>query len=67
MQPDRVDVSWDAASSKWLVRIEIGEEVVRRHCKLPKDADDQALHAAVQQTVVDEGFEADPSRVTIRR
>jgi hypothetical protein len=67
MKPDRVDVSWDAASSKWLVRIEIGEEVVRRQCKLPKDADDQALRAAVQQTVVDEGYEADPSRVAIRR
>ena len=40
MLADRADVSWDDSKSKWMVRIENGEEVIRRHCDLPKSADD---------------------------
>jgi len=40
MRADQVEVSWDAGKAKWLVRIVNGEEVIRRYCKLPKDADD---------------------------
>jgi len=58
---------WDAAKSKWLIRIETGEEVIRRHCEVPKNADDQTLRSAVQKTVVDEGYELDPMSVSIRR
>ncbi|HSY63139.1 MAG TPA: hypothetical protein VK829_01005 [Terriglobales bacterium] len=67
MRPDRVEVLWDAAKSKWLIRIETGEEVIRRHCEVPKNADDQTLRSAVQKTVVDEGYELDPVSVSIRR
>ena len=38
---DRAEVSWDTNKNKWLVRIQSGEEVIRRHCGLPKGADDQ--------------------------
>jgi hypothetical protein len=67
MRPDRVEVLWDAAKSKWLVRIEAGEEVIRRRCDAPKNADDQTLRSAVQKTVEDEGYELDPTSVSIRR
>lgn len=67
MRPDRVEVSWDAPKSKWLIRIETGEEVLRRHCDAPKNADDQTLRSAVQKTVTDEGYELDPTSVSIRR
>jgi hypothetical protein len=67
MRPDRVEVLWDAAKSKWLIRIETGEEVIRRHCEVPKNADDQTLRSAVQKTVEDEGYELDPTSVGIRR
>ena len=63
MRPDRVEVLWDAAKSKWLIRIETGEEVIRRHCDVPKNADDQTLRLAVQKTVADEGYELDPTAV----
>lgn len=33
MRADEVEVSWDSAKSKWLVRIVVGEEVVRRHLR----------------------------------
>ena len=67
MRVDEVEISWDAAESKWLVRIEAGEEVIRRHCKLPKDADDPSLLSAVEKIVEDEGYELDPARMRVRR
>jgi hypothetical protein len=67
MHADRVEVSWDAEKSKWLMRIASGEEVIRRHCKLPKNADEQVLRAAAKQTVQDEGYDAEVGEVSIRR
>jgi hypothetical protein len=67
MQADRVEVSWDAEKSKWQVRIQIGEEVIHRHCDSPKNADEATLRAAAAKTVADEGYEADPAKITIRR
>jgi len=46
MRADRVELSWDAGKSSWLLRMVSGEEVIRRHCSLPKDADPQALRSA---------------------
>jgi hypothetical protein len=67
MQVDSVEVSWDAAKSSWLVRIQIGEEVVRRHCKLPQNADETALRSAADKTLKDEGYEANGVAVKITR
>jgi len=57
MRADRVDVSWDKDKSNWLVRITSGEEVIRRHCSAPKNADEQSLRTAAQKTLQDEGYE----------
>ena len=65
MRADGAEVSWDADKSKWLIRIKSGEEVIRRHCDAPKDADENSLRAAVQKTLADEGYEADPARILI--
>src|SRR6266404_9860890 len=67
MTADRVEVSLDPGKSKWLVRIQSGEEVLRRYCSASKNADEQALRAAAEQTVRDEGYQLAPSGVTIRR
>lgn len=67
MQADRVDVSWDQNKSKWQVRIQSGEEVIRRYCDLPKGADDNALRSVAQKTVQDEGYQLDSADVTIKR
>jgi hypothetical protein len=64
-QPDRVELSWDTGKSKWLVRIEAGAEVIRRYCDLAKDADDNTIRTAAQKTVQDEGFDVNPSSLTI--
>ena len=67
MQADRVEVSWDQNKSKWLVRIQSGEEVIRRYCDLPKSADEDALRTAAQKTVQDEGYAVDGGSMTVRR
>jgi hypothetical protein len=65
MRADRVEVSWDAGKHKWLVRIEAGSEVIRRHCDLRRDVDAEKLREAAKQTVTDEGYEIDPSRIIV--
>ena len=67
MRADQVEVTWDAVKSKWLVRMVSGEEVIRRHCKIPKNSDEQTLRSAVEKTVQEEGYEPDPSKISIKR
>ena len=67
MHADRVEVSWDTNREKWLVRIQAGEEVVRRYCQAARDADEQALRSTAQKTVQDEGYELDPTHLAIHR
>jgi hypothetical protein len=67
MRADSIEVSWDAATSRWLIRIVAGEEAIRRHSNDPKSADDQSLRSAALETARDEGYEADAAQVTIRR
>jgi hypothetical protein len=67
MRADHVEISWDVGESKWLVRIEAGEEVIRRHCEAPKDADDRGLHSLAQEVAQEEGYELDPAQIRIRR
>jgi hypothetical protein len=66
MRADRVEVSWDNDKKKWLVRIIVGEEVIRRYCDAPKDADEQKIRAAAQKTLADEGYEA-AQNMTVKR
>jgi len=67
MRADKVEVSWDQAKSKWLVRIQAGEEVIRRHCDLAKNADDASLRSAAQQTLKDEGYELDSTAINVAK
>ena len=67
MRVDAVEASWDAAKKQWLLRIRVGEEVVRRYCSIPKDAQEQALKSATQKALEDEGYESDPGELKIRR
>jgi hypothetical protein len=67
MQADRTEISWDTNKSKWLVRIEVGEEVIRRYCDLPRNTDQQALRTAAQKTLHDEGYDADGVQIQINQ
>ena len=67
MRADRVEVTWDKSKSNWLVRITNGGEVIRRYCKIPKDADEQTLRSTAQKTLEDEGYEPDPASIHLER
>ena len=67
MKADEVEVSWDTQKSKWAVRIQAGEEVVRRFCDLPKNSHDTLLRQSALNTLSDEGYEADGPGINIRR
>lgn len=66
MRADRVEVSFDKTKNNWVVRIQSGEEVIRRHRDLPANADDQALRLAAQSLAKDEGYEVDLAGITIQ-
>lgn len=66
MKADRVEVSWDEQKNKWLLRIAVGEEVIRRYCGESKSADQANLRSAAVQTAVDEGYEVSPADVILK-
>lgn len=67
MRADRVEVSWDQGKKQWLVRIESGEEVIRRYCKEAQNADEAKLRSTAVQTAKDEGYDVDASVVTVKK
>jgi hypothetical protein len=68
IKADKAEVSWDVDKKSWLVRIQIGEEVIRRHSKDAKqDASDEALRTLATATATDEGYELSNDTVFIKR
>jgi hypothetical protein len=67
MNADRINVSWDLDKKKWLVRIQVGGEVIRRYCNEPKTADDQTLRTAAEKTAIDEGYQVEAAAVSVAR
>jgi hypothetical protein len=67
MRADQVEASWDPGKNKWLLRICVGEEVIRRYCSVPRDAQEEVLKSVAQKTLQDEGYEPDPTDWKILR
>jgi hypothetical protein len=68
IRADSATVSWDAEKRAWRVRIQIGEEVIKRPCKkIKQDADDTSLRTVALETAREEGYEVEPAAVSIRR
>jgi hypothetical protein len=65
LRADRVEVTWDNSRSAWLIRVTSGGEVIRRYCKLPKNANEHALRSVAQKTLQDEGYEPDPTIISL--
>jgi hypothetical protein len=63
MKADRVEVSRDEKGKRWLIRIQVGEEVIRRSCTEPKNADQDTLRRAATKTAQDEGYTVDPPSI----
>ena len=66
MKADRVEVSWDEQKKKWLARIVVGEEVIRRYFDKSKDSGQEILRSAAEKTAVDEGYQVESANVIVR-
>ena len=60
-------VGWDPAKKAWLVRIQVGEEVIKRPLKKPIDADESLLRSMALEAAKEEGYEVDPASVSVVR
>ena len=68
MKATKASVDWDADKNQWHVRVQIGEEVIKRLLKeTSADANEQALRTEAVDTAKDEGYEVDPATVAIVR
>ena len=69
MKADRAEVSWDAQKKRWTIRIQVGEEVVKRSPdKGPShEAGDDQLRSIAVDTAHGEGYEIDPAAISIAR
>jgi hypothetical protein len=68
LKADQAEVSWDENKKNWVVRIQVGEEVMRRICKESKhDLDDSALRELAVKTAADDGYQIAPEAVTVKR
>ncbi|MBZ5593647.1 MAG: hypothetical protein LAP39_15515 [Acidobacteriia bacterium] len=47
------------------MRIIIGEEVIRRHSKSAKNADEQTLRSLAVKLAQEEGYELEPAKVSV--
>jgi hypothetical protein len=66
LQADRAEVSWDSEKSKWLVRIYIGDEVIRRHSKASRNTDPEILRTDAIKTAKDEGYDLAGDKVSVQ-
>ena len=65
MKADRVEVSRDPQTNHWLIRIKVGEEVMRRRPDVAANADESTLRIAAAKTAADEGYTIDPQDIVI--
>ena len=70
IKADRAEIMWDAQKKNWRIRIQIGEEVVKRPSpagKTGRDAADETLRSLAVQAARDDGYDLDPATVVIAR
>ena len=66
LQATATKVQWDPDKKQWRVRIEFGDEVIKRLLpNSPKDASEDSLRSLAVQTAKDEGYAVEPERVEI--
>ena len=64
----KATVGWDPQKKQWHVRVQIGEEVIKRPLdSAAQDANEETLRSKAVATATDEGYEVDPSMVVVVR
>ncbi len=70
IRADKASVNWDPDKKVWRVRIQVGEEVIKRPCagrKMSRETGDEVLRTAAIETAQADGYEIDPVAVSIVR
>jgi len=69
IQAEKAALRWDAEKRRWVIRIAVGEEVIKRSPQrsLARDAGDLALRNMAVETAKDEGYVIRPEEVSIER
>jgi len=68
LKAEKTSVTWDAAKKSWHVRLQIGEEVIKRPlAKTPQDATEEVLRSMAVAAAGDEGYQVEPAQVDIQR
>jgi hypothetical protein len=61
-------VSWDADKKRWVIRLQVGGEVIKRPgLKRGRDADDESLRSMAVQIAQDDGYQLSPAAITVSR
>ncbi len=68
LKAEKASVDWDPGKRQWRVRVQIGEEVIKRPLpKTPQDASEDVLRSRAVETAKDEGYEVDAAQIAIKR
>jgi hypothetical protein len=67
LQADRAKVEWNSAKKHWEVRIEVGEEVIKRPIlDQPDDTSEAALKERAIAIAVDEGYQLTAAQILVQ-
>jgi hypothetical protein len=68
IKADHAEVTWNADKKVWQVRIQIGEEVIKRPAeKTAPDVAEETLRSMAVKVASEEGYALEPANVTITR
>src|SRR5262249_1775842 len=67
LKAEKTTVTWDADKKQWHVRVQIGEEVIKRPLKSSHEASEDDLRSRAVQIAKDEGYEVDASKIAVQR
>ena len=61
-------VEWDAGKKQWRVRIQFGDEVIKRPLdSCPRDTDEETLRTRAIETAKDEGYAVEAAQIAVVR
>jgi hypothetical protein len=68
VEVDNAAVTWDAQKKRWVIRLQVGAEVIKRPAlKTAHDADEDLLRTVAVKIAQDEGYYLNSSTVTVAR